>query len=223
MLNQWTFGLFKHDSSKEERDLNKSATAEESLPANPTITISQLTEPVQVTSLSKLSSQQVAPPADGTLSDAAFANHAGATSTLTTKYVDDEIPVECQHCRQLVSSRFLDEHELTCADHLTKTELRKMQEIPNTKVKSTEINKIRSHSSDNDEDFTTFERTPSRNKVVHQVSGSNSSLKLNGASPFGLKGMVKMHSQKQPNIERPKLNKSRGTGGLELTKLLASD
>ena len=121
-----------------------------------------------------------------------------------------------------MSSHYLDEHENSCTENLTVAELKKFHEIPNTKIKSTEINMIKSHSSDN-EDFTSVERTPSRNKVVHQVSNSSSSLKL-GSSPFGIKGMVKIHSQKQPNLERPHYNNnSRGTGGLELTKLLASD
>ena len=108
--------------------------------------------------------------------------------------VDEELIIECQYCRQLVSSFYLDEHEQSCMEKLSVQQMKEMNLIPQTKIQSTEINMIKSHNSD-DEDFASVERTPSRNKVVHQVSNSNcnSSRKL-GSSPFGIAGMTKLHS-----------------------------
>ena len=100
--------------------------------------------------------------------------------------------IECQYCRELVSSLFLDEHELVCTENLSAIEMRKLHEIPATKIQSTAINYIKSHSSEN-EDFTSVERTPSRNKVVLKVTNNNTSHQI-GGSPFALKGMIKLKS-----------------------------
>ena len=91
----------------------------------------------------------------------------------------ESILVGCQHCDKQVSSKDLDTHENQCAESLSINELQKMQEIPQTKIISTELNQIRSHdSSENEDDFASGERTPSRNKLVHDVPNSFSEKKV---------------------------------------------
>ena len=109
----------------------------------------------------------------------------------TVSAVDQEIVIECPHCLQGVSSRVIDEHESQCSNRLSLAKIKKQHELPATKIQSTELNQIKSLSSDN-EDFTSVERTPSRNKVVH-MGANSSNPSLNGCSS-AFKGMDRLNS-----------------------------
>ena len=86
-------------------------------------------------------------------------------------------------------------------ENLSVQQMQQMNLVPQTKIQSTEIKLIKSNSTSDgeNEDFASVERTPSRNKVVHHQVASNSNCNSGrklGTSPFGLKGMTKLHSQK---------------------------
>ena len=48
--------------------------------------------------------------------------------------VDEELIIECKYCKQLVSSRYLDEHELNCMENLSVQQLQQMNLVPQTKI-----------------------------------------------------------------------------------------
>ena len=61
-------------------------------------------------------------------------------------------------------------------ENLSVQQMQQMNLVPQTKIQSTEIKMIKSNSTSeaDNEDFASVERTPSRNKVVHQVANSTS-------------------------------------------------
>jgi len=48
--------------------------------------------------------------------------------------------IECQSCKNKISSRELDEHETDCAKLLLAQSVKKIIAIPTTKIESTELN-----------------------------------------------------------------------------------
>lgn len=107
--------------------------------------------------------------------------------------------IECQHCRRDISSFLLDEHEAGCTERLSVLEMRRLNEIPATKIESSEINQIGVQSSDMD-DSSSIDGSPARNKVLHAVESINTEIrKKEDSSPFLLKGMLKTKSTGLPS------------------------
>ena len=76
--------------------------------------------------------------------------------------------------------------------------MRRLHEIPATKIESSEINQIGVQSSDMD-DSDSYEGSPSRNKVLQACESINTDIKKEETSPFLLKGMLKTKSTGLPS------------------------